>query len=169
MPQWGQPLKQKGADDVLFQEDKKEFKSLNEPLTQADLDKMDFDKVWISYGPEPDNGEWALVYGGQLYSIDTLEGAGFEGMLRDLMAGGETLDNPTGAYTVHRHKPKCIAAFQRKLEERIDEAARDLKEIDANSDGDFINYDAIDHFHFLMGLREAGKMLDNFLASLSSL
>lgn len=73
----------------------------NEPLTQADLDEMDFDKVWISYGPEPDNGEWALVYNGLLYSIDTLEGAGFEDMLLDLMAG-DNLDNPTGAYTVHR-------------------------------------------------------------------
>ncbi|MBM6725455.1 hypothetical protein, partial [Pseudoflavonifractor phocaeensis] len=80
-------MKQKEADDVLFQEDKKEFKSLNEPLTQADLDKMDFDKVWISYGPEPDNGEWALVYNGLLYSIDDLEGAGFEDMLNDLMRG----------------------------------------------------------------------------------
>ena len=94
-------MKQKGADDVLFQEDKKEFKSLNEPLTQADLDKMDFDKVWISYGPEPDNGEWALVYNGLLYSIDDLEGAGFEDMLNDLMRG-DALDNPSGTYRVYR-------------------------------------------------------------------
>lgn len=76
------------------------YLSMAGPLTQADLDKMDFDKVWISYGPEPDNGEWALVYRGQLYSIDTLEGAGFENMLRDLMAGGESLDNPSGTYRV---------------------------------------------------------------------
>lgn len=82
------------------------YLSMAGPLTQADLDKMDFDKVWISYGPEPDNGEWALVYGGQLYSIDTLEGAGFEDMLRDLMAGGETLDNPSGAYRVYRFSLK---------------------------------------------------------------
>ena len=73
----------------------------DKPLTKADLDKMDFDKVWISYGPEPDNGEWALVYNGLLYSIDALEGAGFEDMLNDLMAG-EDLNNPTGSYTVHR-------------------------------------------------------------------
>ena len=37
------------------------YLSVAGPLTQADLEKMDFDKVWISYGPEPDNGEWALV------------------------------------------------------------------------------------------------------------
>lgn len=30
------------------------YLSMEGPLTQADLDKMDFDKVWISYGPEPD-------------------------------------------------------------------------------------------------------------------
>ena len=73
----------------------------NEPLTQADLDKMDFDKVWISYGPEPDNGEEALVYNRLLYSIDNLEGAGFEDMLNDLI-NGEALDNPTGVYKVYR-------------------------------------------------------------------
>lgn len=77
----------------------------NRPLTQVDLDKMDFDKVWISYGPEPDNGEWALVYNGQLYSIDTLEGAGFEDMLHDLVEG-ESLDNPSGAYRVYRFSLK---------------------------------------------------------------
>ena len=73
----------------------------SEPLTQADLDKMDFDKVWISYGPEPDNGEEALVYNGRIYCIDTLEGAGFEEMLLDLMQG-ERLNTMTGSYTVHR-------------------------------------------------------------------
>lgn len=81
------------------------YLSVAGPLTQADLEKMDFDKVWISYGPEPDNGEWALVYGGQLYSIDTLEGAGFEDMLRDLVEG-ESLDNPSGAYRVYRSSLK---------------------------------------------------------------
>lgn len=73
----------------------------DEPLTQADLDKMDFDKVWISYGPEPDNGEEALVYHGRIYCIDTLEGTGFEDVLLDLM-DGDNLDNPTGSYTVRR-------------------------------------------------------------------
>lgn len=81
------------------------YLSVAGPLTQADLEKMDFDKVWISYGPEPDNGEWALVYGGQLYSIDTLEGAGFGDMLRDLVEG-ESLDNPSGAYRVYRFSLK---------------------------------------------------------------
>ena len=31
-------------------------KEQNGPLTQADLDVMDYDKVWIDYG---DDGEWA--------------------------------------------------------------------------------------------------------------
>lgn len=139
-----------------------------EPLTRADLDKMNFDKVWLSYGAEPDDGEWALVYRGRIYSIDTLEGAGFEDMLNDLISG-ETLDSPTGSYTVHRHIPECIDALRRKLQGRIGEAACDYKEAEENGDDDFINYDAMDNFHFLMGLQEAGKMLDDYLLSLSRL
>ena len=140
----------------------------NKPLTQADLDKMDFDKVWIAYGDGPDNGEWALVYHGLLYSIDMLEGAGFENMLNDLVSG-EALGNPTGIYTVHRHLPECIDAFRRKLQERVDEAACDYKETVENGDDDFINYDAMDRFHFLTGLQEAQKVLDDYLLSLSGL
>lgn len=48
----------------------------NGPLTQADLDSMDYDKVWIDYGDG--TGEWALVCDGVIYSIDTLEGAGLD-------------------------------------------------------------------------------------------
>ena len=70
----------------------------NEPLTQADLDSMDYDKVWIDYG---DNGEWALVVSGRIYSLAVLEGAGFEDILREEL-GGETLDRPSGDYTVYR-------------------------------------------------------------------
>ena len=42
----------------------------NEPLTQADLDSMDYDKVWIDYG---DDGEWALVVSGRIYALAVLE------------------------------------------------------------------------------------------------
>lgn len=70
----------------------------NEPLTQADLDSMDYDKVWIDYG---DDGEWALVVNGQIYCLAVLEGAGFEDILREEL-GGETLDRPSGDYTVYR-------------------------------------------------------------------
>lgn len=70
----------------------------NEPLTQADLDSMDYDKVWIDYG---DDGEWALVVNGRIYCLAVLEGAGFEDILRDEL-GGETLDRPSGDYTVYR-------------------------------------------------------------------
>ena len=74
-------------------------------LTQADVDKMHFEKIWLSYGPGAENGEWAVVIFGRIYSIDTLDGAGLEDILNDLMAG-ETLDNPTGPYTAYRHRPE---------------------------------------------------------------
>lgn len=74
----------------------------NEPLTQADLDVMDYDKVWIDYG---DDGEWALVVSGRIYALAVLEGAGFEGILRDEV-GGETMDRPSGNYTVYRRPPE---------------------------------------------------------------
>ena len=67
----------------------------NDPLTQADLDSMDYDKVWIDY--EDDCGEWALVCNGYIYSIDTLEGAGLD--FGDYMRG-ERLE-PHG-YKVYR-------------------------------------------------------------------
>ena len=70
----------------------------NDPLTQADLDSMDYDKVWIDYG---DDGEWALVVNGRIYCLAVLEGAGFEDILREEL-GGETLDRPSGDYTVYR-------------------------------------------------------------------
>ena len=70
----------------------------NEPLTQADLDSMAYDKVWIDYG---DDGEWALVVNGRIYCLAVLEGAGFEDILREEL-GGETLDRPSGDYTVYR-------------------------------------------------------------------
>lgn len=70
----------------------------NESLTQADLDSMDYDKVWIDYG---DDGEWALVVNGRIYCLAVLEGAGFEDILREEL-GGETLDRPSGDYTVYR-------------------------------------------------------------------
>lgn len=83
---------------------------IGEPLTQKDLDKMHFERVWIDYGSTPDNkdersGEEGVVLYGRLYSIDTLEGAGFEEMLLDAIGnGGETLDMPSGTYTLYRIK-----------------------------------------------------------------
>ena len=74
----------------------------NEPLTQADLDSMDYDKVWIDYG---DDGEWALVVNGRIYCLAVLEGAGFEDILRDEV-GGETMDRPSGTYTLYRRPPE---------------------------------------------------------------
>lgn len=81
----------------------------NEPLTQEQISGMHFEKIWLDYGEDDDGedngGEWAVVLFGKIYSIETLEGAGFEEMLFDLM-DGETLDHPSGQYTVHRRKPK---------------------------------------------------------------
>ena len=71
----------------------------NEPLTQADLDSMDYDKVWIDY--EDGTGEWALVCTGYIYSIDTLEGAGFD--FEDYVRGGKL--EPRG-YKVYRRPPE---------------------------------------------------------------
>lgn len=75
-----------------------------EPLTQADLDKMHFERVCIDYGTEEEDRpfvENGVVLYGRLYSIDTLDGAGFEELLLDAVSG-ETLDHPTGPYTVYR-------------------------------------------------------------------
>ena len=82
-------------------------KTPNEPLTQADIDKMHFDRVWIDYGVDDSGercGEEGVVLYGKLYDIDTLEGAGLEEMLLDTGAG-ETLDRPSGDYKVYRRPP----------------------------------------------------------------
>ena len=86
----------------LLEQDGAGLAPRNEPLTQADLDSMDYDKVWIDYG---DDGEWALVVSGWLYSLANLEGCGFEEILRDEVAG-ETMDRPNGDYTVYRRPPE---------------------------------------------------------------
>ena len=80
------------------------------PLTQAEIDKMHFDRVWIDYGMDEDGerfGEEGVVLYGKLYSIDALDGAGLEDLLLDATGtGGDTLDNPSGKYTVYRCPPK---------------------------------------------------------------
>ena len=81
----------------------------NEPITQADLSKMHFERVWIDYGPDEDGkrcGEDGVVLYGRLYSIDALDGAGLEELLLDAGCRGEILDNPSGTYTVYRHQPE---------------------------------------------------------------
>ena len=93
--------KHNGAVNMLREVEKevKEAPTLtppNEALTQADLDSMDYDKVWIDY--EDGTGEWALVCKGYIYSIDTLEGAGFDFV--DYMRG-ERLE-PHGYKVYHR-------------------------------------------------------------------
>ena len=80
----------------------------NEPLTQADLDAMDYDKVWLDYGGD---GEWALVVSGRIYALAVLESAGFEDILRDEV-DGETMDRPSGDYTVYRRPPERQEAKQ---------------------------------------------------------
>ena len=85
------------------------FTPPNEPLTQADLDKMHFDRVWIDYGVSDDGereGEDGVVLYGKLYSIDTLDGSAFEDLLLDATGHGDTLDNPSGNYTVYRRPPE---------------------------------------------------------------
>lgn len=76
-----------------------------EPLTAEQLRKMHFELVWIVYPPqyEGDTGdcEDGVVLYGRLYSIDTLEGAGFEEMLLDADRGDDP-DRPSGNYQVFR-------------------------------------------------------------------
>lgn len=86
-----------GAMQLLY--DMPTLTPQNEPLTQADLDSMDYDKVWIDY--EDGTGEWALVCNSYIYSIDTLEGAGFDFV--EYMRG-ERLE-PHG-YKVYRRPPE---------------------------------------------------------------
>ena len=77
----------------------------SEPLTAEQLSKMRFELVWFVYPPqyEGDTGgcEEGVGLYGKLYSIDALEGAGFEEMLLDA-GDGETLDCPSGNYQVFR-------------------------------------------------------------------
>lgn len=74
------------------------------PLTQADIDTMHFERVWIDYGEGKEDG---VVLYGKFYSIDTLDGAGFEELLLDATGhGGESLDNPSGTYTLYRRLPE---------------------------------------------------------------
>lgn len=73
----------------------------NESLTQADLNEMYLNEVWLGY---PDgSGETALVVNGKIYSTSSLEGAGLD--LEDYIMG-ETLDCPTGSYKVYRRPPE---------------------------------------------------------------
>lgn len=70
------------------------------PLTKADIETMHFERVWIDYGA---GGEDGVILYGKLYSIDTLDGAGFEELLLDATGhGGESLGNPSGEYTIYR-------------------------------------------------------------------
>ena len=74
-----------------------------EPLTQLDLGQMHFERVWIDYGLDDEGkrcGEEGVVLYGKLYSIDALDGAGLEELLLDAVSG-ETLDHPSGTYTVY--------------------------------------------------------------------
>ena len=77
----------------------------SEPLTAEQLRRMHFELVWFVYPPqyEGDSGgcEEGVVLYGKLYSIDALEGAGFEEMLLDA-DGGEDPDRPSGNYQVFR-------------------------------------------------------------------
>ena len=83
---------------------------LNERLTQVDLERMHFERVWIDYGPDDEGrrcGEEGVVLYGRLYSIDTLDGAGLEELLLDAVGhGGDTMDNPGRTYTLYRRPPE---------------------------------------------------------------
>lgn len=104
----------KEIEDVIANADSEEYdlnvlrklleKSLRaiEPLTPAQVKDMDYDKVWIDYG---DDGEWGIIVDGLLYSISTLEGAGFVDMLQDAVRG-EDVERPSGDYKLYLQKPQ---------------------------------------------------------------
>ena len=101
-----------GADiisDVILQlDDMPPLTPPNEPLTQEDIDKMHFDRVWIDYGLDDSGercGEDGVILYGKLYSIDTLDGSAFEDLLLNA-CDGETLGRPSGDYTVYRRPPE---------------------------------------------------------------
>lgn len=84
-----------------FVEDMPTLTLPNEPLTQADLNEMYLNEVWLGY---PDgSGETALVVSGKIYSTSSIEGAGLD---LDEYIMGETLNNPTGNYKVYRRPPE---------------------------------------------------------------
>lgn len=84
-------------------------------LTQSQIDKMHFDKVWLSYDDEdPDNGEWAIVIDGCIFSILSLEGAGFTDIFMDEFSHlADKLERPSGSYTVH-YGPRHMRADDQK-------------------------------------------------------
>lgn len=77
----------------------------SELLTVEQLRKMHFERVWFVYPPQyegdPGGCEEGVVLYGKLYSIDALEGAGFEEMLLDADRGDDP-DRPSGNYQVFR-------------------------------------------------------------------
>ena len=97
-----EPIEKCKECPLCYSDKQRQHTPPNEPMTQADLDSMNYDKVWIDYG---DDGEWALVVNGRIYCLTVLEGAGFEDILRDEV-GGETMDRPSGDYTVYRRPPE---------------------------------------------------------------
>ena len=80
--------------------------SPGEPLTQSDLDEMDYEKIWIDYG-SGNGGEWALVNNGRIYLLANLEGCAFDDILQ-AEAPWDSLDRPTGNYTAYRCPPTHI-------------------------------------------------------------
>ena len=63
---------------------------------------------------DPDDGEWAVAIDGWLYDIATLDGADFaETVMEEFSHIAETLDHPSGKYTVHYGPPHRQTADQR--------------------------------------------------------
>ena len=74
-----------------------------DPLTKEQMEAMNFEKVWISYGVDEngvEDGEWGVILFGRLYSIDALEGAGMEELLQDL-SNGESISDAAKQYMVY--------------------------------------------------------------------
>lgn len=97
---------------------------VGEPLTAEQLRRMHFERVWFVYPPqyEGDSGgcEEGVVLYGKLYSIDTLEGAGFEEMLLDADRGDDP-DRPSGNYQVFRQFAKGSTVWINQIRQPVEE------------------------------------------------
>lgn len=78
-----------------------ETANVNHQMSVEEVKETEFDKVWISYGNEPDDGEWGVILFGKIYSVDTLIGAGLEDLFEDLVKG-ENIESPTGNYKIFK-------------------------------------------------------------------
>ena len=71
------------------------------PMSTKEVKEEEFEKVWISYGDDPHDGERGVILFGKLYSVETLLGAGLQEIFEDVVTG-EDIEYPSGNYKLYR-------------------------------------------------------------------